>query len=88
MPTPNVPLNRAAALAMRDGPEAGLQALEPLMENKALKGYHLAHAALADMHRQLGHQDAATQAYTHALAMATQPAEQRVRHTRTDALSG
>ena len=88
MPTPIVALNRAAALAMRDGPEAGLQALEPLMENKALKGYHLAHAALADMHRQLGHQDAAAQAYTQALALATQPAEKRFLQQRLAALSG
>ena len=88
MPTPIVALNRAAALAMRDGPEAGLQALEPLMENKALKGYHLAHAALADMHRQLGHQDAAAQAYTQALALATQPAEKRFLQQRLADLSG
>ena len=88
MPTPIVALNRAAALAMRDGPEAGLQALEPLMENKALKGYHLAHAALADMHRQLGHQDAAVQAYTQALVLATQPAEKRFLQQRLADLSG
>ncbi len=73
MPAPVVGLNRAAALAMREGPEAGLQALEPLMENKALKGYHLAHAALADMHRQLGHQDAAAQAYTWLLYTSPSP---------------
>jgi len=88
MPTPIVALNRAAALAMRDGPEAGLQALEPLMENKTLKGYHLAHAALADMHRQLDHQDAAAQAYTQALALATQPAEKRFLQQRLADLSG
>lgn len=88
MPTPIVALNRAAALAMRDGPEAGLQALAPLMENKALQGYHLAHAALADMHRQLGHQDAAAQAYTQALALATQPAEKRFLQQRLADLSG
>ncbi|PHR66746.1 RNA polymerase sigma factor [Alcanivorax sp.] len=87
MPTPIVALNRAAALAMRDGPEAGLQSLEPLMENKALQGYHLAHAALADMHRQLGHQDAAAQAYTQALALATQPAEKRFLQQRLADLS-
>lgn len=54
MPSPIVALNRAVAVAVRDGPEAGLQALEPLMEDATLRDYHLAHAAQADMHRRLG----------------------------------
>lgn len=86
MPTPVVALNRAVALAMRDGPEAGLAVLQPLLEDKALQQYHLAHAAVADMHRQLGRKDAARQAYQRALALANQPAEQRFLRRRLAAL--
>lgn len=77
MPSPIVALNRAVAVAMRDGPQAGLQALEPLMENATLRDYHLAHAARADMHRRLGQREPARSAYQAALDRATQPAEQR-----------
>jgi RNA polymerase sigma-70 factor (ECF subfamily) len=64
-------------MAMRDGPQAGLQALEPLMEDATLRDYHLAHAARADMHRRLGQREPARSAYQAALDRATQPAEQR-----------
>ena len=77
MPSPIVALNRAVAVAMRDGPQAGLQALEPLMEDATLRDYHLAHAARADMHRRLGQREPARSAYQAALDRATQPAEQR-----------
>lgn len=77
MPSPIVALNRAVAVAMRDGPEAGLQALEPLMEDATLRDYHLAHAAQADMHRRLGQREPARNAYQAALERASQPAEQR-----------
>lgn len=77
MPSPIVALNRAVAVAMRDGPEAGLLALEPLMQDAALRDYHLAHAAQADLHRRLGQQEPARSAYQAALERATQPAEQR-----------
>ncbi|MGJ3255897.1 MAG: RNA polymerase sigma factor [Alcanivorax sp.] len=77
MPSPIVALNRAVAVAMRDGPEAGLQVLEPLMEDVALRDYHLAHAARADLHRRLGQREPARVAYQAALERASQPAEQR-----------
>ncbi|MEH6783250.1 MAG: RNA polymerase sigma factor [Alcanivorax jadensis] len=77
MPSPIVALNRAVAVAMRDGPEAGLQALEPLMEDDALRDYHLAHAARADLHRRLGQREPAIAAYQAALECDPQPAEQR-----------
>lgn len=77
MPTPVVALNRAVAIAMRDGPEAGLEALHPLMEDKALRQYHLAHAARADMHRRLGKLSEARHDYEQAMRLTEQPAEQR-----------
>lgn len=77
MPTPVVALNRAVAIAMRDGPEAGLEALHPLMEDKALRQYHLAHAARADMHRRLGKLSEARHDYEQAMRLTGQPAEQR-----------
>ncbi len=77
MPSPIVALNRAVAVAMRDGPEIGLQALAPLMEDATLHDYHLAHAAQADMHRRLGQRELARSAYQAALERASQPAEQR-----------
>ena len=86
MPTPVVALNRAVALAMRDGPAAGLAVLQPLMQENALKEYHLAHAALADLHRRLGNVDAARQDYQRALALTSQPAEQRFLRARLAAL--
>ena len=86
MPTPVVALNRAVALAMRDGPAAGLAVLQPLMQENSLKDYHLAHAALADLHRRLGNVDAARQDYQRALALTSQPAEQRFLRARLAAL--
>ena len=86
MPTPIVALNRAVAISMHLGPRAGLEALHPLMEDKSLKGYHLAHAARADMNRRLGQCEAAREDYSRALALASQPAEQRFLQRRLDAL--
>lgn len=77
MPTPVVALNRAVAVAMRDGPEVGLKELERLMKAPALQQYHLAHAAVADMHRRLGNHQQAHRDYERALALTSQPAEQR-----------
>ena len=86
MPTPVVALNRAVAIAMRDGPAAGLAALHPLMQDKALQQYHLAHAAQADMHRRLGKLAEARQDYERALALTEQPAEQRFLRRRIAAM--
>jgi RNA polymerase sigma-70 factor, ECF subfamily len=76
-PSPVVALNRAAAIAMRDGPQAGLAAIETIMAQGRLDGYHLAHAARADMQRRLGLTEAAKTSYQRALELTRQPAERR-----------
>ncbi|MDO9596761.1 MAG: RNA polymerase sigma factor [Azoarcus sp.] len=76
-PSPVVELNRAAALAMRDGPTAGLAAIDVILARGELAGYHLAHAARADMCRRLGRTEEAREAYQRALALARQEPERR-----------
>jgi RNA polymerase sigma-70 factor (ECF subfamily) len=76
-PSPVVALNCATALGMRDGPEAGLAAIEAVMGLGGLDGYHLAHAARADMQRRLGLAEAARASYQRALELTRQPAERR-----------
>jgi RNA polymerase sigma-70 factor (ECF subfamily) len=75
--SPVVELNRAVALAMRDGPERGLAQLDALLARGALADYHLAHAARADLLRRLGRTAAARAAYAHALRLAQQAPERR-----------
>jgi RNA polymerase sigma-70 factor (ECF subfamily) len=75
-PGPVVGLNRAVAVAMRDGPAAGLALVEPLAEG-VLQQYHLAHAARADLCRRLGDLAGARDSYGRALALAKQEPEQR-----------
>jgi RNA polymerase sigma-70 factor (ECF subfamily) len=81
-PSPVVALNCAAALGMRDGPEAGLAAIEAVLEQGGLDDYHLAHAARADMQRRLGLDDAARSSYQRALELTRQPAERRFLRAR------
>jgi RNA polymerase sigma-70 factor (ECF subfamily) len=76
-PSPIVELNRAVAVAMRDGPQAGLTLIEALLARGELEDYHLAHAARADLYRRLGRADDARQAYERALALARQEPERR-----------
>jgi RNA polymerase sigma-70 factor (ECF subfamily) len=76
-PSPVVALNRAVALAMRDGPAAALRVIEAVMEKGELDDYHLAHAARADLCRRLGHNTEARAAYERALALARQEPERR-----------
>lgn len=76
-PSPVIQLNRAAAVAMRDGPEAGLALIEPLIDQGDLGRYHLAHAAKADLLRRLGRFSEAKVSYEAALAFARQEPEQR-----------
>jgi RNA polymerase sigma-70 factor (ECF subfamily) len=76
-PSPIVQLNRAAAVAMRDGPEFGLALIEPLIEQGGLGRYHLAHAAKADLLRRLGRLAEAKASYEAALGLARQEPEQR-----------
>lgn len=72
-----VALNRAAAVGMRDGPAAGLAAIEAVLRQGRLDNYHLAHAARADMQRRLGLAEAAGASYRRALELTRQPAERR-----------
>ena len=74
-PSPIVALNRAVAIAMRDGPPAGLAAVEPLL--KPLSSYHLAHAVHADLCRRAGKKSEARASYQRALALARQEPERR-----------
>jgi RNA polymerase sigma-70 factor (ECF subfamily) len=74
-PSPVVELNRAVAVAMRDGPAAALPLVEKLLPE--LKDYHLAHAAHADLCRRLGRRPEARASYRKALALARQEPERR-----------
>ena len=87
-PSPVVALNRAAALAMRDGPAAGLAAIEAVLGQGGLAGYALAHSARADLQRRLGLIDAARASYQRALDLTHQPAELRFLQRRLAQLAG
>ncbi|MGW0217968.1 RNA polymerase sigma factor [Micromonospora chokoriensis] len=69
VPSPIVALNRAAAVAMRDGPEAGLALLDLLADDPHLRGHHPYPAARADLLRRLGRYEEAAEAYRSALAL-------------------
>lgn len=75
--SPVVALNRAVAIAMRDGPQAGLAEVDALLEAGDLRDYHLAHAARADFCRRLGRKEEARVAYRNALALIRQEPERR-----------
>jgi RNA polymerase sigma-70 factor (ECF subfamily) len=75
--SPVVELNRAVAVAMRDGPEAGLALVDALLLRGELAGYHLAHAARADLCRRLGRTADARAAYQRALGLTQQAPERR-----------
>jgi RNA polymerase sigma-70 factor, ECF subfamily len=85
-PSPVVALNRSVAVAMRDGPEAGLAALEPLLEEGDLDGYQLAHAARADFCRRLGRNAEAREAYRRAIGLTAQGPARRFLEKRLAAL--
>jgi RNA polymerase sigma-70 factor, ECF subfamily len=68
-PAPVIALNRAVALGMRDGPAAGLAAIDTVMQAGELERYHLAHAARADLQRRLGLKDVARASYERALEL-------------------
>ncbi len=86
-PSPVVELNRAAAVAMRDGPQAGLTIIDALLGRGALADYFLAHAARADLCRRLGQNGAARTAYGQALGLARSEPERRFLRRRLAALS-
>jgi RNA polymerase sigma-70 factor (ECF subfamily) len=76
-PSPIIELNRAAAIAMRDGPAAGLVIMESIAARGELSDYRFAHAARADMYRRLGRVDDARSAYARALALTSQEVERK-----------
>ena len=76
-PSPVVHLNRAVAIAMRDGPEAGLRHIEEIMDQGELGNYYLAHSARAEMYRQLGRTAEARASYEKALALTQQEPERQ-----------
>ena len=86
-PSPIVELNRAVAVAMRDGPEAGLALVDALLDRGELADYRLAHATRADLCRRLGRTEDARESYERALALTRQEAEQRFLQKRLDELS-
>ena len=86
-PSPVIELNRAVALAMRDGAEAGLAEIEAILARGDLAEYHLAHSAHADLCRRLGRIDQARDSYRRALALAKQEPERRFLEGRLRELS-
>ncbi len=85
-PSPVVELNRAVAVAMRDGPLAGLELIETILDGGHLREYHLAHSARAELCRRLGRTEDARQSYQRALRLARQEPERRFLERRLDTL--
>jgi RNA polymerase sigma-70 factor (ECF subfamily) len=86
-PSPVVELNRAVAVAMRDGPDAGLALIDAILARGDLTDYHLAHAARADLCRRLGKADDARTSYEMALTLVSQEPERRFLERRLAALN-
>jgi RNA polymerase sigma-70 factor (ECF subfamily) len=76
-PSPIVSLNRAVAVAMAAGPRDGLALIEALAATGDLDGYHLLHAARADLLRRVGSSAEAAESYQRALALVTNDSERR-----------
>jgi RNA polymerase sigma-70 factor (ECF subfamily) len=86
--SPVIELNRAVAIAMRDGPSAGLALIETILERGDLKDYYLAHAAKADLCRRLGKTAEAVSSYQQALSCARQEPARRFLESRLRVLTG
>jgi RNA polymerase sigma-70 factor (ECF subfamily) len=86
-PSPVVELNRAVAVAMRDGPASGLALVDAILARGQLDGYHLAHATRADLLRRLGRTGDALAAYRRALDLARQEPQRRFIEQRLDELA-
>jgi RNA polymerase sigma-70 factor (ECF subfamily) len=85
-PSPVIELNRAVAIAMRDGPAAGLTLIDGILASGELAEYHLAHAARADLCRRLGRTQDARAAYERALSLAQKEPERRFLKKRLEEL--
>ena len=77
-PSPVIELNRAAAIAMREGPEQGIALIDAILGRGELHDYHLAHAARADLFRRLGRKAEAAAAYQRALELGVEEPERRL----------
>jgi RNA polymerase sigma-70 factor, ECF subfamily len=86
-PSPVVELNRAVAVAMRDGPAAGLALIDAILARGDLTDYRLAHSARADLYRRLGKKEEARASYECALALTQQEPERRFLERRLSELS-
>jgi RNA polymerase sigma-70 factor (ECF subfamily) len=86
--SPVIELNRAVAVAMRDGPAAGLALVDAILERGALLDYRLAHAARAELCRRLGQTGDARTSYERALALTRQEPERRFLERRLAELAG
>jgi RNA polymerase sigma-70 factor (ECF subfamily) len=87
-PSPVVELNRAVAVAMRDGPQAGLTIIDSILARGDLGDYHLAHAARADLCRRLDRNTEARSSYERALALTQLEPERRFLGKRLRELGG
>jgi RNA polymerase sigma-70 factor (ECF subfamily) len=87
-PSPVVELNRAVAIAMRDGPSAGLALVDNILARGDLADYHLAHSARADLCRRLGKTAEARASYERALTLAGPEAARRFLLKRLNELTG
>ena len=85
-PSSVVELNRAVAVAMRDGPEAGLELVDAILARGELADYHWAHAARADLCRRLGRTPEARTSYKRALGLTRQEPERRFLERRLNEL--
>lgn len=85
-PSPVVQLNRAVAIAMRDGPEVGLTQIDALLEHGELANYYLAHSARADLCRRLGRAAEARSSYEKALVLTQQEPERHFLQERIQQL--
>jgi RNA polymerase sigma-70 factor (ECF subfamily) len=86
-PSPVIELNRAVAVAMRDGPQAGLDLIDQILADGNLADYHLAHSARAEMCRRLGRLDEARESFRRALELTRQEPERRFLERRLQELS-
>ena len=87
-PAPVVELNRAVAVAMRDGPLAGLTIIDAILARGDLADYQHAHSARADLCRRLGRVEEARASYQRALALTRQEPERRFLERRLEELAG
>jgi predicted RNA polymerase sigma factor len=86
-PSPVIALNRAIALAQRDGPERGLEALAAIVDRDRLESYPFYRATLGELEWRRGHHDAAREHFAAALPLARNPTERRFLEKRLQACS-